>query len=74
MLDFGVAEADDGEDTVVGVDTDKNILFLDAREVQVLEKIAYKTCAVHALGPEAVAGVPGTEYGNTPLTPLKGGW
>ena len=56
---LGVAEADDGEDTVVGVYAHAYILFLYAREVEVLEEIADEACAMHALGAETVARAPG---------------
>ena len=56
---LSVAEADDGEDTVVGVYAHAYILFLYAREVEVFEKVAHEACAMHALGAETVAGAPG---------------
>lgn len=56
---LGVTEADDGEDTVVGVYAHAYILFLYAREVKVLEEIAHEARALHALGAETVAGAPG---------------
>ena len=55
---LGVAEADDGEDTVVGVYAHAYILFLEAREVEVLEEVAHEARALHALGAEAVARAP----------------
>ena len=51
---------EDGEDAVVGVDEDADILAFDAGEVEVLEEVADEAGALHAFGTEAVAGVPGT--------------
>ena len=58
MSGIGVAEADDGEDTVVGVYAHAYILFLYAREVEVLEEVAHEACALHTLGAETVARAP----------------
>ena len=55
---LGVAEADDGEDTVVDVYAHAYVLFLYTREVKVLEEVADEACALHALGAETVAGAP----------------